>query len=134
MADNTEKALIDVVVGDMVMTYDEITRTSAANEVTALGTVELSNITELTLVDGTVIYMNKYHPMWTEEGWKSIVGYKGLPRLTAEDKLLNNNGEYVAIKSIDYADTNKQTYYTLKVANNNNFYVNGYLAQGKDKD
>ena len=134
MADNTEKALIDVAIGDMVMTYDEITGASAANEVTALGTVELNNITEITLEDNTVIRMNIYHPMWTESGWKSIVGYKELPRLTTEDKLLNNNGEYVAIKSIERADVDKQTYYTIKVANNNNFYVNGYLAQGKDKD
>ena len=134
MADNTEKALADVAIGDMVMTYDEITGASAANEVTALGTVELNNITEIVLEDDTVIRMNVYHPMWTEEGWKSVVGYKGLPRLTTEDKLLNNNGEYVAIKSIERADIDKQTYYTLKVANNNNFYVNGYLAQGKDKD
>ena len=134
MADNTEKALADVVVGDMVMTYDEITGASAANEVTALGTVELDNIAEITLEDDTVIRMNIYHPMWTEEGWKSIVGYKGLPRLTTEDKLLNNNGEYIAIKLVERVDIDKQTYYTLKVANNNNFYVNGYLAQGKDKD
>ena len=134
MADNTEKALVDVAIGDIVMTYDEITGASAANEVTALGTVKLNNSTELTLEDGTVIRMNVYHPMWTEEGWKSIVGYKGMPRLTAEDKLLNNNGEYVAIKSIEEVEIEKETYYTIKVANNNNFYVNGYLAQGKDKD
>lgn len=134
MADSTEKALVDIAIGDIVMTYDEITGASATNEVTALGTVKLTNITELTLEDGTVIRMNVYHPMWTEEGWKSIVGYKGMPRLTAEDKLLNNNGDYVAIKSIEEVEIEKETYYTIKVANNNNFYVNGYLAQGKDKD
>lgn len=134
MADNTEKALVDIAIGDMVMTYDEITGVSTTNEVTALGTVELNNSTNLTLEDGTVIHMNKYHPMWTESGWKSIVGYKGIPRLTTEDKLLNNNGEYVAIKSIEKVEIEKETYYTIKVANNNNFYVNRYLAQGKDKD
>lgn len=134
MADNTEKALVDVAIGDMVMTYDEITGISTANEVIALGTVELNNSTKLVLEDGTVIHMNKYHPMWTESGWKSIVGYKEMSRLTTEDKLLNNNGEYVAIKAIEDSEIEKETYYTIKVANNNNFYVNGYLAQGKDKD
>lgn len=134
MADNTEKALVDIAIGDMVMTYDEITGEAASNEVTALGTVELRNITEITLEDDTVIRMNKYHPMWTEEGWKSIVGYKGMPRLTTNDKLMNNSNEYVAIKSIEDIEIDTTTYYTLKVANNNNFYVNGILAQGKDKD
>lgn len=47
---------------------------------------------------------------------------------------MNNKGDYVAIKSIEEVEINTATYYTIKVANNNNFYVNGYLAQGKDKD
>lgn len=134
MADGTTKTLADVAIGDTVMTYNETTGVAEANEVTALGTVDLSYVGEIILEDDTIIRMNSYHPMWTSEGWKSLIGYKGLPFLTQNDKLMNNNGEYLAIKSIEYIDIEKETYYTLKVANNNNFYVNGYLAQGKDKD
>lgn len=134
MADGTTKALADISAGDMVMTYNEITGAAEANEVTGLGTVTLRAIKVLVLADGTEIRMNAYHPMWTEDGWKSITQHKGLPLLTEEDRLLNNNGEYVNIKEIRSETIEKETYYTIKVANNNNFYVNGYLAQGKDKD
>lgn len=134
MSDGTHKALSDLAIGDTIMTYNEETGTIDANEVTALGTAALRAIKILTLEDGTEIRMNAYHPMWTEEGWKSIIGYKGLPILTTEDKLLNSSGEYVAVKEICSETIDKETYYTIKIANNNNFYVNGYLAQGKDKD
>lgn len=134
MADGTEKALADVAIGDMVMTYDEVTGEAASNEVTALGTADLGHIAIITLEDKTEIRLNPYHPMWTNEGWKSLIGYKGLPFLTENDKLMNNSGDYVGIKAIEEVDVDKETYYTIKVANNNNFYVNGYLAQGKDKE
>ena len=134
MTDGSTKALADVAIGDIVMTYNEANGEAEANEVTALGTVDLIRIAELALEDGTAIRMNRYHPLWTEEGWKSLIEYNGLPKLTANDKLMNNNGDYIAIKSIDIVDIEEETYYTIKVASNNNFYVNGILAQGKDKD
>jgi hypothetical protein len=134
MADGDTKALVDVKIGDMVMTYNEATGATEVNEVTALGSVELAGITQITLEDDAIIRMNRYHPMWTEEGWKSLTRYKNLPKLTIDDKLINTNGEYVAIQSIEEINIEEETYYTIKVANNNNFYINGYLAQGKDKD
>lgn len=134
MADNTTKSLVDVAIGDRVITYNETTQIEEPNEVISLGTADLGHIAAITLEDGTAIRLNPYHPMWTENGWKSLIGHKGLPILTQSDKLMNKNGEYVAIKSIENIDIETETYYTLKVANNNNFYVNGYLAQGKDKD
>lgn len=134
LANGTTKALSTIEIGDTVLTYNETTKEIEANKVTALGTVKLTRIAQITLEDTTVIRMNRYHPMWTQDGWKSLTGHNGLPMLTANDKLMNNNGEYIAIKNIEIVDIEKETYYTLKVANNNNFYVNGYLAQGKDKD
>jgi intein/homing endonuclease len=47
---------------------------------------------------------------------------------------LNSEGKYIGIKSIENVVIDEATYYTLKVEGNNNFYVNGILAQGKDKD
>lgn len=134
LADAETKALADVQIGDNVLTYNEVTGTTEINEVTATGSVTIGIISEITLEDDTKIRLNKYHPMWTEQGWKSLTRYNNLPELTINDKLMNSQGEYVSIKSIEGISIEEETYYTLKVANNNNFYVNGYLAQGKDKD
>lgn len=127
------KALVDVNIGDTVMSYNETTGAIEENKVTALGTVELRRATQITLEDDTVIRMNIYHPLYTQDGWRSITGYNGLPELTIEDKLLNSEGEYIGIKGIENVVIDEATYYTLKVEGNNNFYVNGILAQGKDK-
>jgi hypothetical protein len=116
------------------MSYNETTGAIEENKVTALGTVELRRATQITLADDTVIRMNIYHPLYTQDGWKSITRYNGLPELTIEDKLLNSEGKYIGIKSIENVVIDEATYYTLKVEGNNNFYVNGILAQGKDKD
>jgi hypothetical protein len=128
------KALVDINIGDTVMSYNETTGAIEENKVTALRTVQLKRATEITLEDDTVIRMNIYHPLYTQDGWKSITRYNGLPELTIEDKLLNSEGEYIGIKSIENVVIDEATYYTLKVEGNNNFYVNGILAQGKDKD
>jgi hypothetical protein len=134
MADGTTKNLSEISIGEKLITYNEQTGVNEINEVTALGTAAVNHNTIIVLEDGTIIQMNKYHPLWTEDGWKSIVRHRNLPKLTEADKLMNNNGDYVAIKSIEEVEIDTATYYTIKVANNNNFYVNGYLAQGKDKD
>lgn len=128
------KALVDINIGDTVMSYNETTGAIEENKVTALGTVELRRATQITLADDTVIRMNIYHPLYTQDGWKSITRYNGLPELTIEDKLLNSEGEYIGIKGIENVVIDEATYYTLKIEGNNNFYVNGILAQGKDKD
>lgn len=134
MADGTTKNLSEISIGEKLMAYNEQTGVNEINEVTALGTAAVNHNTTIVLEDDTIIQMNKYHPLWTEDGWKSIVRHRNLPKLTEADKLMNNNGDYVAIKSIEEVEIDTATYYTIKVANNNNFYVNGYLAQGKDKD
>jgi hypothetical protein len=128
------KALVDINIGDTVMSYNETTGAIEENKITALGTVELRRATQITLENDTVIRMNIYHPLYTQDGWKSITRYNGLPELTIEDKLLNSEGEYIGIKSIENVVIDEATYYTLKVEGNNNFYINGILAQGKDKD
>lgn len=135
MGDGTTKALANVQVGDEVMTYNETTQEMESNKVTALGDVKIRNIARIILDDGTKLSMNIYHPLYTEDGWKSLTEYKGLPKLTLNDKLLTSSGEYIRIKGIDMIqETEVETYYTLKVNGNNNFYVNNILAQGKDKD
>lgn len=134
LADGTTKNLSEISIGEKLITYNEQTGVNEINEVTALGTADVNHNTIIVLEDDTIIQMNKYHPLWTENGWKSIVRHRNLPKLTEADKLMNNNGDYVAIKSIEEVEIDTATYYTIKVANNNNFYVNGYLAQGKEKD
>jgi hypothetical protein len=135
MADGSTKAIVDVEIGDEVLTYNEVSGAQEAHEVTTLGNVKLQDFTQITMANGNTIEMNKYHPLYTTDGWKSLTRHRGMPELTANDKLLTTNGDFIDIDNIDtIKDMELKTYYTLKVANNNNFYVNGYLAQGKDKD
>ena len=135
MADGQLKSIIEIKIGDMVMTYNEITGQQEANVVKGLGNVKLQDFTVIDLANGDQIQMNKYHPLYTQDGWKSLTQHKGLPRLSKSDELLTIDQDYIAINDIkEVKELDIKTYYTLKVEGNNNFYVNGILAQGKDKD
>jgi hypothetical protein len=134
MSDMTTKKISDLTLGDSVMTYNASRNIMEANEVVDAKVAHILRNTKVVLENGTVINMNEYHPLWTKEGWKSITGYRNLPILTTKDQLLASDGTYLAIESIQSTKIELETYYTLTVANNNNFYVNGILAQGNIAD
>lgn len=125
MADGSTKNIEDVVVGDLVMSYNEEMNEYETDEVIGLITnPNTTDIARVNLEDGTNVEMNAYHPVYTEEGWKSLTQHEGLPLLTENDKLLSSDGKFVGISSIDrWTEENPITTYNLSIKKNHNFFV-----------
>ena len=137
MADGTYKKIIDVQVGDMVMSLDEETGEYVAQKVKA--TIIKENSDDLVYVhlsNGTKIGMRAYHPLLTTEGWKSlrpeqaetIMDVGAVQMLEVGDTLvgIEENVTVVSIESRDHIE-NYNTY-NLTVENTHNYIVEGVVV------
>ena len=125
MADKTTKSIEDVKVGDVVLSYNELTNEYENKTVTKLiVNPNTTNLARVNLVDGTSIEMNEYHPIYTEEGWKSLTNHEGLPTLSKEDKVLSVDRKFIQISSIEcWQEKAPITTYNLSVEDNHNYFV-----------
>lgn len=125
MNDGTTKNIEDVIEGNIVLSYNEITNKYEKNVVTGCITnINTTNLARVVLNDGTSIEMNEYHPIYTEEGWKSLTNYNGYPTLTKKDKILSVDGKFIPITSIEsWREETPIITYNLSVANNHNYFV-----------
>lgn len=139
MADNSQKNIEDVKVGDNVMGYDEKTKQLVKQTVLEVESPVRDHFVKVTLADGTVLGMTNEHPLYTTNGWKSIS-----PENTAKenaslkvgtlktgDKVLKNTGEYVEVVAMEHNAGNVQTYNLKKVSGTNDFFANGVAAHNK---
>ncbi|MBA3724469.1 MAG: hypothetical protein H0W89_06335 [Candidatus Levybacteria bacterium] len=137
MADQSEKNIEDVKVGDRVMGYDG--KKQVAVVVQEMDAPLRDHYYDVTLADGTVVGVTNEHPLFTDKGWKSIS-----PKHTAQenpqlkvgtlkngDRVLTDSGEYIAIVSMQYHKGPVQAYNLKKVSDFNNFYADGILAHNK---
>lgn len=58
------------------------------------------DFTELTMEDGTTLRFNSYHPVYTTDGYKSVIGYNNYPILKEGDYLVNFDGNPVKITKL----------------------------------
>lgn len=127
---NGEHTIETLKVGDYITTYNEETKQYEPNKV--LRKLINRNVTELAtlkLSNGETLQFNAYHPLLTENGYKSLTCHNDLPLLTKEDKLVGG----ITIEKIVVENLEEPiAAYNLLVENNNNFIVNGVIALGKD--
>jgi intein/homing endonuclease len=141
MEDGSEKNIEDVVIDDVVLSYNENSRCIEPKKVVKLESPIHDDLVEYTLTNGTTItstfdhpyYVNglqlaSYKPNWTNSRYD-------LPSTVIEIKvgdllnLVNNEVvEIVSIKELDRVDV--QTY-IFSVEDNRNFYANGILVHNK---
>ena len=69
MADGTTKAIKNIKVGDMVLSYDEVNKVLAPTAVERIDVVRRSEILHITFADGTMLKITPDHPMFSERGW-----------------------------------------------------------------
>ena len=83
--------------------------------------------------------MRPYHPLYTNEGWKSLTEYKNFPLLKIRDELKTING-YTKLINVSYETVSPIDTYTLSVVDldeiydndeNDNYYANGICAHNK---
>jgi hypothetical protein len=141
MEDGSEKNIEDVVIDDIVLSYNEDSRCIEPKKVVKLQSPIHDDLVEYTLTNGTTItstfdhpyYVNglqlaSHKPNWTNSRYD-------LPSTVIEIKvgdllnLVNNEVvEIISIKELDRVDT--QTY-IFSVEGNRNFYANGILVHNK---
>lgn len=127
---NGEHTIETLKAGDYITTYNEETKQYEPNKV--LRKLINRNVTELAtlkLSNSETLQFNAYHPLLTENGYKSLTCHNDLPLLTKEDKLIGGiTIEEIVVENLE----NPIAAYNLLVENNNNFIVNGVIALGKD--
>lgn len=138
MADKTLKNIEDVIIGDIVVSYNE--ETSEFEEGSVVNTIVKHNSDDLVYIvlsDGTKIGMRAYHPLLTTDGWKSlrpeladtILDAKcNVSLLEVGDTLVcfdenKTIKEIIAREPIANYDT-----YNLTIAKNHNYVANGVVA------
>jgi len=139
MADGTFKAIEDVMVGDFVLTYNEETGENEAAEVYELQQPVREGLYVVAFDNGKVLEVTNDHPLMTDNGWAAIevdaalAGYalSQIDELVVGSAVLQQDGSYASVSSIEYLAGDVQTYTLKKVAKNMNFFANGFLAHNQ---
>ena len=138
MADKTTKNIVDVQEGDMVMSLNEDTGEYIAQKVTKKIIKEHSDdLVYFNLSNGKRIGMRAYHPLLTEDGWKSLrpnlaqtimeVG-ENVEILNVGDKLVGYDGN-PTIVSIEYREPiDNYNTYNLRVEGYHNNIVENIVV------
>ena len=137
MKDGSEKNIEDIKVGDKVIGFDGNNKVPV--EVLELESPVRNHMYTLYFEDGSKLELTREHPLYTEDGWKSISPKETalensqleVDKLEVGDKVLNNERIYVELVSIDYTEKEVQTYNLKSVSEHNNFFANGFLAHNK---
>ena len=129
------KEIQDFKTGDYVVYYNYDTQENV------IGLVKRAVVGPLTvdyvryeLENGCVVDASAYHPIYTQDGWKSLTQYNNYPIPVIGDMVKTINGWSKLIKIDRYTKPAELTY-TLDVTDLNgkdgydNFYANGFLVE-----
>ena len=153
LANGDYKNIEDIVVGDLVLSWNEETKEIEANQVYEILQPVNSNLADLTFENShnvkesniSYICCTYDHPIYVNTGdsfkissldpEKSISTYDiphKIDKLNIGDNAFNIHNGLSELKAIEPAeDKDPQVTYTLRVKNNNNFFVNGILVHNK---
>jgi intein/homing endonuclease len=135
------KNIEDIEVGDIVLTYNEVSNLNEYNKVTDVYKPIHDDLVEYTLLDGKVItstfdhpyYVNgldlaSYSPDLTNARYENL---NNVVQIKIGDTLNLQNGEITSITSIVEKDKVSVQTYIFTVENNHNFYANEVLVHNK---
>lgn len=139
MSDKSLKNIEDVIIGDMVYSYDEINNEKVINKVTQKFSPTRNDLIEILLENGEKLTSTQEHPYYVfDKGWSS---YK--PEITKEyhnltvsnleigDYLVDFDDNNIEIVDIKVIDTDSVKTYNFTVECNNNYYANNILVHNK---
>ncbi len=135
------KNIEDIEVGDIVLTYNEVSNLNEYNKVTHIYKPIHDDLVEYTLSNGKTITSTFDHPYYVNGlGLASYspdltnVRYENLNnviQIKVGDTLSLQNGETTSIESIIEKDKISVQTYIFTVENNHNFYANEVLVHNK---
>jgi len=136
-ASGTTRKIEEISVGDNVLSLNTITNEICSSVVTSVQKGTTCAFSRIGFSDGTTAEFAPYHPLLSDEGWKSVysddrVHNTPLPcTLSVGDKLLTENG-FKMIKFIDTKLSEPVAAYILEVSPNlggdSNYIANGLVA------
>ena len=123
----------EIKVGDYVIAYNKETGMNEVRKVTETFVhKDVQDQVTVAFKDGSKVEMNMYHPLYTEEGWKSLSSFNGYETLKVGDRVKSEE-EYKEITEIKVDLSSKPVnMYTINVEGLDNFYVNGTLAHDNE--
>jgi hypothetical protein len=136
MAAGTEKAIEDVVIGDVLLGQDGAKNTVLSYDRPMLGDRKLYSF------NGKKYFVTSEHPFMTTDGWKSIsvealrqenpdlLEKIDVTTLSANDTLVTING-FEKIEFIDDCVDQDQLLFNFMLDGNNTYYADGYLVHNK---
>ena len=121
LADSSYKNIEDVAVGDLVQSYDEAKKEMATGKVLKTFYHEK---TDYYLVINEKLRLTPNHPMYVNNEWKEAGDIK------IGDLLLDKDGNYVAVTSIEKIDESVPVY-NLEVSGYHNYFAADILTHNK---
>ena len=137
MADGTKKKIEDIKIGETLLGQD-----NSHNKVIKYDHPMLDK-RQLISINNSRPFMTPEHPIYTKDGWKSYRlsdTIRENPAMKDEmagefkvgDEILNANGEWIKIKTIEAFDNEpQQQLYNFMLNGNNTYYANGFLVHNK---
>ncbi|MBN2015748.1 hypothetical protein JW766_02855 [Candidatus Dojkabacteria bacterium] len=139
MADGSFKNIEDMNEGDEILTYNDDIGKNVAGEVLQVKTFSRNGYY---VVNDNLLKVSDSHPIYARkwygrETWAAINKFQGivdsglteLSSLEVGDSILNQEGEWIQITSLEYFAGGLETY-TL-VSDNGTFYAEGFLVHNK---
>lgn len=135
--DNKTKLAKDMKDNDSIVYYDFTTKKMEVGKVKKVYIhKDATSFVKYTLEDGTYLEATDYHPIYTEDGWKSYTRKNGYPKPVVGDKVKINSGWKKITKIETY--NGKDDFYDFAVLTKDgeradNYYANGILVQSSIK-
>jgi hypothetical protein len=150
MADGTFKNIEHLIVGDCILTFNEEDGTKGTHTLQLMHSVKRDHINHVVFADGRVLKITYEHSMLTDQGWKCVDPTKWCPdgdttewnvntsgpgfsisALEVGDKVLNLDGDYVPVVSIETHPGVVRVYSLLHITGNRSYYAEGTVVGGR---
>lgn len=130
LSDGSVKEAQFIKLGDEVISYDIDNDKFIPNKITSITTLFKDDVVKITLENGTFIEVTSGHAILTNKGWASVNPDKTimenierlyLSKLKTGDLIKTYNGNFVAVKSIEYQESVEIPVYDFTVSGVHNF-------------
>lgn len=126
LSDGKYKNIEDVVIGEKVLTYNELSKETEPGIVGDLKVHNIKNVVDLVFDDLTLITTTPEHPFFVKEN-----GYVVAKNIKAGDVCIKDDKTFVTVVSVkEYSDLHT-VYNLLSVSENHNFFANKILVHNK---
>jgi hypothetical protein len=141
MADGTEKNIEDIVMGDIVVSFNESTLTNENKKVVGLKSPVHFDLVQYTFTDNTTLTCTFDHPLYKSD--LELVSYvpewtnsryqigKDVTKIKEGDLVKLSTNSFVALKEIKVLDPVAVDTFIITVEDNHNFYANNILVHNK---